>query len=178
MDRVGRSWLAKVDDRCSSLPLILTARFILRLKANDRTDPYISSYETPSPSVVGDVTHLKWTGFLEHSFVQGVIDVLMSVSVFLTHFISLICPAFSQNLSDSPGANQFVSISGHTCGWSPISYVPPNLQDVSSSNLRSPMRDPTMEAEDTWCLIMTGDRDSSSCRWVLARNGSGHYSWE
>ncbi|KAF5351371.1 hypothetical protein D9758_008056 [Tetrapyrgos nigripes] len=144
-----------------------------RLKADNVQD---SSYEAPSPSVVGSVTHLKWTGFLECSFVQSVIDTLV------------------QNLSASCGAGEnpssFASITGHTCSWSPISYLPPNLQDVSQdlNNLRLPMRDPTLDTEDTWQLVLTGEpitqsidstsSDSPKCRWALARGGRRHDSWQ
>ncbi|THV02506.1 hypothetical protein K435DRAFT_344394 [Dendrothele bispora CBS 962.96] len=136
-----------------------------RLKANDCTDSYVSSYEVPSRSVIGTVTHLQWTGFLESSFVQSVIDTL------------------TRNISSSSNTSQFASITGHTCSWSPISYIPPNLQEVPPDNMRSPMRDPTMEVEDTWCLVMTcREQDATSnlskCQWALARNSGRHDSWE
>ncbi|KAI9458210.1 ribonuclease P 40kDa subunit-domain-containing protein [Lactarius psammicola] len=45
-----------------------------RLRANDRVDPYVAVYSTPTPFTVGDVTHMKWYGFLTPQFVQKIID--------------------------------------------------------------------------------------------------------
>ena len=48
-----------------------------RLAANDRVDPYVAVYESPTPSKVGDVTHLRWRGLLASTFVQTIIDTAM-----------------------------------------------------------------------------------------------------
>ncbi|KAH9066733.1 ribonuclease P 40kDa subunit-domain-containing protein [Lactarius vividus] len=45
-----------------------------RLQANDRVDPYVAVYCTPTPFTVGDVTHMKWYGFLTPQFVQKIVD--------------------------------------------------------------------------------------------------------
>ncbi|KAH9000374.1 ribonuclease P 40kDa subunit-domain-containing protein [Lactarius akahatsu] len=45
-----------------------------RLRANDRVDPYVAVYSTPTPFTVGDVTHMKWYGFLTPQFVQKIVD--------------------------------------------------------------------------------------------------------
>ncbi|KAJ7917533.1 hypothetical protein B0H13DRAFT_1994847 [Mycena leptocephala] len=45
-----------------------------RLQANDRADAYVAVYQPPQPSTVGDITRLRWRGFLGPDFVQSVID--------------------------------------------------------------------------------------------------------
>ncbi|KAH9004778.1 ribonuclease P 40kDa subunit-domain-containing protein [Lactarius hatsudake] len=50
-----------------------------RLRANDRVDPYVAVYSTPTPFTVGDVTHMKWYGFLTPQFVQKIVDTAIKV---------------------------------------------------------------------------------------------------
>ncbi|KAE9406839.1 hypothetical protein BT96DRAFT_1014542 [Gymnopus androsaceus JB14] len=57
---------------------ILTPKTV-RLKANDRIDPFVAVYEPPSSTRIGNVTHLRWTGFIGPSFVQSLIDLLSYV---------------------------------------------------------------------------------------------------
>ncbi|KAH9169897.1 ribonuclease P 40kDa subunit-domain-containing protein [Lactarius sanguifluus] len=52
-----------------------------RLRANDRVDPYVAVYSTPTPYTVGDVTHIKWYGFLTPQFVQKIVDTAMYVAL-------------------------------------------------------------------------------------------------
>ena len=47
---------------------------LARLLANDRVNPYVSVYECPVPSYIGDITHLRWNGFLGPEFVQSLIN--------------------------------------------------------------------------------------------------------
>ncbi|KAF8269771.1 ribonuclease P 40kDa subunit-domain-containing protein [Lactarius quietus] len=51
-----------------------------RLQANDRVDPYVAVYSTPAPFTVGDVTHMKWFGFLTPQFVQKIVDTAVHVA--------------------------------------------------------------------------------------------------
>lgn len=53
--------------------------WLARLLANDRVDPYVSAYECPVPSYVGDITHLRWNGFLGPEFVQSVVNTALYV---------------------------------------------------------------------------------------------------
>jgi len=45
-----------------------------RLQANDRVDPYVAVYSAPAPSVIGDMVHIRWHGFLNPQFTQRVFD--------------------------------------------------------------------------------------------------------
>ncbi|KAK7060947.1 3-hydroxy-3-methylglutaryl coenzyme A synthase [Paramarasmius palmivorus] len=112
---------------------------LFELKANDRVDPFVAVYEAPTPNVVGTITHLRWTGLLHPSFVQGVIDCL-------TKDIQL-------TKTKEP---RFASITAHSCTWSPVCYIP---QSVSSSAENTPVRDPTRDAEDSWCLVVVSEKD-------------------
>uniref|UniRef100_A0A0W0FZQ8 Hydroxymethylglutaryl-CoA synthase n=1 Tax=Moniliophthora roreri TaxID=221103 RepID=A0A0W0FZQ8_MONRR len=129
--------------------------------ANDRVDPFVAVYDAPTPNVVGTVTHLRWSGFLPPSFVQAVIDCVTK------HFQS----------SSQP---QFVSITAHSCTWSPVCYIPHSLSSTAEA---TPIRDPTRNSEDTWCLIIT-EKDVGStstvqgatrgCSWMLAESIGKH----
>ncbi|ESK96471.1 ribonuclease p protein subunit [Moniliophthora roreri MCA 2997] len=137
-----------------------------RLLANDRVDPFVAVYDAPTPNVVGTVTHLRWSGFLPPSFVQAVIDCVTSVPN-SKHFQS----------SSQP---QFVSITAHSCTWSPVCYIPHSLSSTAEA---TPIRDPTRNSEDTWCLIIT-EKDVGStstvqgatrgCSWMLAESIGKH----
>ncbi|KAF9266987.1 hypothetical protein L218DRAFT_921838 [Marasmius fiardii PR-910] len=131
-----------------------------RLQANDRVDPFIAVYEPPSRSRIGSLTHVKWTGLLSPSFVQSVIDFVM------THIHS---PSTS-----SPDPH-WLSVVGHACTWSPICYIPPSLLDSPGG---APIRDPSRGEEDTWCLVVTLDPTSTSEegkeRWLLAESVGKH----
>ncbi|OJT11654.1 hypothetical protein TRAPUB_11827 [Trametes pubescens] len=45
-----------------------------RVSANDRCDPYIAVYTPPEPSRLGDITAIRWNGFIPSSFVQKVLE--------------------------------------------------------------------------------------------------------
>ncbi|KAF9073206.1 ribonuclease P 40kDa subunit-domain-containing protein [Rhodocollybia butyracea] len=133
-----------------------------RLKANDRVDPFVAVYDPPSPSRVGNVTHMRWSGFIGPSFVQSLIGTI-------TH-----------QLSQSPPTDclDFISLTSHACIWSPVSYISPKVQQ-GAMNVIPPLRDPTREVEDSWCLIMTsghvGEKEGeNSCAWVLAESVGKH----
>ncbi|KAG7093725.1 hypothetical protein E1B28_007377 [Marasmius oreades] len=132
-----------------------------RLQANDRVDPFVAVYEAPSPNTIGALTHFKWTGLLSPAFVQSVIDCVMK-----------------QLHSQASGSRdpQFVSIVGHACTWSPVCYIPPSLLDSPEC---TPIRDPSKDEEDTWCLVVTSGssarqrREEPGC-WLLAESAGKH----
>lgn len=108
-----------------------------RLKANDRVDPYVAVYEVPTPSRVGNLTHVRWKGTLDSAFVQSV----------LTTAVSLVtaCP---------PGDDSLISLTIHSNPTASVSYI-------TSSGLAemkdTPLRVPRSDGEDTLCLILTND---------------------
>ncbi|KAJ7696535.1 ribonuclease P 40kDa subunit-domain-containing protein [Mycena rosella] len=114
-----------------------------RLQANDRVDAYVAVYDAPEPSVVGDITHLRWRGFLGPAFVQSVIDAVVSA-----------------------GAPQFVSITAHAFPESPVSYIPQGKDGAAS--LKSPARVPRADGEDVWCMVVS--RDGDTARWCMAES--------
>ncbi|KAJ7281382.1 ribonuclease P 40kDa subunit-domain-containing protein [Mycena rebaudengoi] len=101
-----------------------------RLQANDRVDAYVAVYEPPEPSMVGEITHLRWRGFLGPDFVQSVIDVACTTP------------------------SEFVSITSHAFPTSPVSYIP--IRDPPS--LSSPARASRIDGEDTWSLLVASKR--------------------
>ncbi|KAJ7781979.1 ribonuclease P 40kDa subunit-domain-containing protein [Mycena maculata] len=115
-----------------------------RLHANDRVDPYVAVYDSPAPSVVGDVTHLRWRGFLSPVFVQSVIDAVVS----------------------STSSPQFVSITSHAFPAAPVSYIPQTKDGKPAA--KSPPRVPNPDGEDAWCMIVARQVDST--RWCFAES--------
>lgn len=111
-----------------------------RLKANDRVDPYVAVYDAPTPSSVGDMTHLRWTGLMDSVFVQSM----------LTAATSLVttCP---------PDESSFISVTLHSNPMTPISYIPPQCISSSAEMKDPPPRVPHADAEDTVCLVLTKD---------------------
>ncbi|KAE9406846.1 hypothetical protein BT96DRAFT_987111 [Gymnopus androsaceus JB14] len=75
-----------------------------KLKANDRIDPFVAVYEPPSSTRIGNVTHLRWTGFIGPSFVQSLIDLLS------THLTAQSSPT---------ACPEFFSLTSHACTWAP-----------------------------------------------------------
>ncbi|KAJ4475003.1 ribonuclease P 40kDa subunit-domain-containing protein [Lentinula aciculospora] len=135
-----------------------------RLKANDRVDPFVAVYEPPVPARVGNVTHLKWTGFIGPSFVQSLIE-------FISHHLAQSLPA---------NRPEFLSISSHACTWAPVSYISTKAQ-AQATDVTPPLRDPTREVEDSWCLVVTVRQGESTdgqekCAWVLAESVGKHDS--
>lgn len=47
-----------------------------RIRVRDKPDPYISVYTPPSPTLTGDLVHIRWKGLLPPPFVQSVIDIV------------------------------------------------------------------------------------------------------
>ncbi|KAJ3917426.1 ribonuclease P 40kDa subunit-domain-containing protein, partial [Lentinula edodes] len=141
-----------------------------RLKANDRVDPFVAVYQPPSPTRVRSVTHLQWTGFIGPLFVQSLVE-----------FISYVVHHLVQSLqTDRP---DFLSISSHACTWAPVSYISLKAQ-TGGTDVRPPLRDPTRDVEDSWCLIATAPQHGASldahnakeCAWVLAESVGKHDS--
>ncbi|KAF8075128.1 ribonuclease P 40kDa subunit-domain-containing protein [Lyophyllum atratum] len=125
-----------------------------RLKANDRVDPYVALYECPFPSYVGDVTHLRWTGFLGPDFVQSIIDIALYT-----------LPTTAPEAEKRP----FVAITAHACSASPVSYVPPPSARSGSGD--GPVRLARADGEDTWCLLaMPGSADSQTVDWSIVES--------
>ena len=54
---------------------------LIRLKANDRVDPYVALYEPPEPKHMQDVTHLRWRGLLPPSFIHKVLETVAYVLI-------------------------------------------------------------------------------------------------
>ncbi|KAJ7504262.1 ribonuclease P 40kDa subunit-domain-containing protein [Mycena galericulata] len=115
-----------------------------RLHANDRVDAYVAVYDPPAPSAVGDVTHLRWRGFLGPDFVQSVIDAVVS----------------------STGSPQFVSITSHGFPTAPVSYIPPGKD--GNPTVKTPARVPSADGEDSWCVLVA--RENGKTRWCMAES--------
>ena len=85
----GSAWLAwaprgKFLTLAWALPVLAADGDETRLQANDRVDPYVAVYEAPSPASIADVTHIRWKGLMDNSFVRSVIDT--AVYAFLLSF--------------------------------------------------------------------------------------------
>jgi hypothetical protein len=88
---VGRDGLSRrttVRKRGFALNLKVIGSCFHRLAGNDRVDPYVAVYELPTPSELGDITHLRWRGLLPPEFVQTIIDTAESVILSLAIFLS------------------------------------------------------------------------------------------
>lgn len=71
-------------------------RVLLRLDANDSVDPYVAVYSPPTPSRIGTLTHIRWTGLLSPVFVQNVIDAALNQNQSVgTYPPSSLCISFS-----------------------------------------------------------------------------------
>ncbi|KAK0239127.1 ribonuclease P 40kDa subunit-domain-containing protein [Armillaria nabsnona] len=124
-----------------------------RLHANDRVDPHVSLYQAPSPSNIGNITHLRWRGFLGPDFVQSIIDTIMKIS--------------------SP---QFVSLTSHNFPYTPVPHLPRSAFTPSDSEAGfiTPVVDPTKRSGDTWSMIFVPQRkaESLACQWVIAETAN------
>ncbi|KAH0836760.1 Pantoate-beta-alanine ligase-domain-containing protein [Lanmaoa asiatica] len=120
-----------------------------RLHANDRVDPYVAVYETPSPASIDDVTHLRWKGLMDSTFVRSVIDTAISV---------LSTPKLKSNGDD----DHFISITLQSNLMTPVSYMP------ESPAKEAPPRVPSAEAEDTICLILS--KTSNESTWAMGQS--------
>ena len=84
MGRLSVSRVSKVVIQLSLHPSCLTINLTEpRLSANDRVDPFVALYDPPSPSWIGNVTHLCWRGLLSPSFVQRVLEAALWVTFFV-----------------------------------------------------------------------------------------------
>ncbi|GBE89563.1 hypothetical protein SCP_1602250 [Sparassis crispa] len=125
-----------------------------RLKANDRVDPYVAVYTPPTPSRVGDITYMRWTGLLTPEFVQSVID---------TSIVKL------------SASSSLISLTMHGVPSSPVAYLRP------APSLTAPLRAPRPESEDTLCLILSSEKEGprgEKLTWALAKSiGQWDMQW-
>ncbi|KAJ6515011.1 ribonuclease P 40kDa subunit-domain-containing protein [Mycena vitilis] len=126
-----------------------------RLQANDRADAYVGVYTPPDGSTVGDVTCLRWRGFLGPDFVQRVIDAVVdSIS--------------------SAASPPFVAITSHAFPQAPVSYLPPANAKDGKPLAKTPARVPSADGEDTWSLVVARGGDAGengdAARWCLAES--------
>ncbi|TFK39770.1 ribonuclease P 40kDa subunit-domain-containing protein [Crucibulum laeve] len=123
-----------------------------RLKANDRVDPFVALYEPPTPSRIGNATHLRWRGLLSPDFVQAILDTILA---------SMATPATTET-------NHFVSVTSQAFSEAPLSYIPPAAFLPGSKGLEAPVRLPRADGEDTWSIMVV---PSSECiRWSLVES--------
>ncbi|KAI0738497.1 ribonuclease P 40kDa subunit-domain-containing protein [Daedaleopsis nitida] len=117
-----------------------------RLSGADRCDPYISVYTPPEPSSVGELTVMCWRGLIPSSFVQDLMDTILSPN--------MPCPSF-------------VSVTAHSVPTSPVTYIP--AEGVKAP----PLRASRLESEDTWTLVYSregvADSPQGGC-WVLGES--------
>ncbi|KAF7770458.1 hypothetical protein Agabi119p4_6432 [Agaricus bisporus var. burnettii] len=123
-----------------------------RLFANDRVDPYVALYDPPTTSRVGNIVHLRWTGFLPPEFVQLMID---TTSTYLQERMK---PS-----SHSSSDDMFVAMTVHGITNSPVVYLPSQSSGVKAKKIeppllvdpsKAPAHLPRKDGEDTWCLIV------------------------
>ncbi|KAI0057440.1 hypothetical protein BV25DRAFT_1863361 [Artomyces pyxidatus] len=98
-----------------------------RLQANDRVDPYVAVYTPPQPSMVGEITHIRWRGLLPPSLVQKIVGTAVSHS------------ANSSTPTPSASARPFIGLTVHGTSHAPVP---------------TPHRIPRPEGEDTVALIL------------------------
>lgn len=118
-------------------------------------DPFVSVYECPEPSYVGNVTRMQWKGFIGPEFVQSVINIGLYVSVLIGQQILtriFLCSASVGTLS-AGAPTPFIAITSHALSASPVSYIPPSVWTGTTSLAEYPVRLPREDGEDTWCLL-------------------------
>ena len=80
----GSAWRRSAHNGQADFTIVGTVGVMLtralRLRVNDRADPYVAVYDPPEPSVVGDVVHFQWHGLLNPDFVQSILDCAVCVS--------------------------------------------------------------------------------------------------
>jgi len=133
-----------------------------RLNANDRVDPYVSVYETPAPSVIGTIIHMKWTGLLHPAFVQSVLDAAVtSIQKGAT--------------ATGAGTPSFVSITTHAWPTAPVAYIPSAKREPPRE---PPLRIPREDAEDSWCLLLASEQvQDSRTRGERLENATEEVRW-
>ncbi|KAF9006163.1 ribonuclease P 40kDa subunit-domain-containing protein [Cyathus striatus] len=129
-----------------------------RLRANDRVDPFVAVYEAPTPSQIGNVTHLQWKGLLSPTFVKRVIDKVFST-----------IQADGSFTSNPESTRSFVSIASHALTESPVCYIPlaalpgNGIENILDS---TPTRLPRADGEDTYSLIVAPTAEGVRCTFV------------
>ena len=78
MSRVSKVFLRVEITRHRQLTLLI---LLIRLQANDKTDPFIAVYALPTAHRIADVQHFRWTGLLAPVFVQNVLNICRYVLV-------------------------------------------------------------------------------------------------
>ncbi|OBZ73590.1 hypothetical protein A0H81_06348 [Grifola frondosa] len=118
-----------------------------RLQVMDRPDPYVAVYSPPSPSRIGEFTHVRWSGLLPPGFVQSVINAASSTPL---------------------PPSSFVCITSQGVPTSPVSYLPPHRL------IKTPLRAPRAESEDTWSLLFSNGgqnyQTEDNLWWALAES--------
>ncbi|KAG8221041.1 Pantoate-beta-alanine ligase-domain-containing protein [Butyriboletus roseoflavus] len=147
----GSAWLVWVR-RGGYIRIIVLWKFIdifgrrrNRLHANDRVDPYVAVYDAPSPASIDDVTHLRWKGLMDSTFVQ-----------------SMIYRSVLSTSTSSGDEHPFVSVTLHSNLTTPVSYI------SESPTKEAPLRVPGPEAEDTICLILS--KTPSKSTWAIGQS--------
>ena len=51
-------------------------------------------YEAPLPASIDDVTHLRWKGLMDGTFVRSVIDTVMYAFLLSSSLFPALCPSF------------------------------------------------------------------------------------
>ncbi|KAI0820748.1 ribonuclease P 40kDa subunit-domain-containing protein [Trametes gibbosa] len=116
-----------------------------RISVSDRCEPYIAVYTHPTPSRIGNITTIRWKGFIPSVFVQGIADTISS-----------------PNLQAPPS---FVAVTAQCVGASPVTYMP-------SDTTRPPiLRVPEPDAEDAWSLVYV--KEEAGGWWTLAESVGG-----
>ncbi|KAK0501522.1 ribonuclease P 40kDa subunit-domain-containing protein [Armillaria luteobubalina] len=138
-----------------------------RLHVNDRVDPHVSLYESPSPSNIGNITHLRWRGLLGPDFVQSIIDI-----------ITFVRSQLMDNKLTPPGRKisspQFISLTSHNFPYTPVPYLPRSAFTPSDSETGfiTPVVDPTKRSGDTWSMIFVPGGKAESLTWVIAETAN------
>lgn len=123
-----------------------------RLHANDPVNPFVAVYEPPTPSRVGDVTHLSWRGLLTPTFVQSIVD--------------SVCSTLEAQHGDSTSA----AVTIHGIPTSPVGYLPTSGGSV-------PARLPRESGEDTTTLLIGRDPSSKLGYTVVESIGQWDTRW-
>ncbi|THH15229.1 hypothetical protein EW146_g5215 [Bondarzewia mesenterica] len=108
-----------------------------RLLANDNVDPYVAVYSAPESSTVGDVSYMRWQGFLDSDFVMSILEcAILSAS-----------PSSSRKtlctISSTSSPKPFVAFIAHGTPYAPRS---------------SSMLVPRTDGEDTWSVVLMPDQ--------------------
>ncbi|KAJ3481685.1 hypothetical protein NLI96_g7492 [Meripilus lineatus] len=111
-----------------------------RLRASDRVDSYVSLYEPPCTSQVGNLTHIKWSGLLAAEFIQRVLEVVSN--------------------------SRFAMVIGHGTPNSPVSFLPTSSPAAPGYH-RAP-RPESEDTMVVIINSSTTDTNERGGRWLLA----------